>query len=134
MTAKTPVRRVERPQQLCHRRDVRAIAEGHVVAAEDHQIGRRRLRQPHRVLDVRRRHERAVVNVGEEGDAQPVVDGIEARERQLRRGELELMAFVHRTVGEAAYAETDAAVDERRQHAATRELHWSSDPGLYSTG
>ena len=67
------VRCVERPQQLRHRRDERLVAEGHVITAEHDEIRRRRPSKTHGALDISRRHERAMVDVGQERDANPVV-------------------------------------------------------------
>jgi hypothetical protein len=64
-----PIWRTERREKLRNGADVLAVAEGHVISAEDDQIRLLRHRELHRVGNIGGRHHEAVMNVGEERDA-----------------------------------------------------------------
>ena len=69
------IRRSQRREELGNRPHEVSIAIGHVVAAEDNEIRIRRQRQLDGARDILRGDDAAVVNVGEERDAQTVERG-----------------------------------------------------------
>ena len=81
------VRGFERRQQLGDRLDERAVLSCDVVAAEYHEIRLLRVGQRHRSRDVFGGNERAVVDVGEERDAQAVELRREPADRQQGLGD-----------------------------------------------
>lgn len=121
-------RRIEGRQQLGHGPSKAAIPRCDEVAPQQDQVWRERPCQGHRSLDIDGRHQRAVVEVGKECDAEAIVSGVEAGDREIGSRELEPMPLMRGPISEAAYAETDPAVQQRRQEFASGKQHLLADP------
>ena len=108
----------------------RPISPRHVITAEDNQVGRRGGEQ----IDGRRYivggDHRAVVDVGDEADADPVVRGGESGYGQRRGGDADSMPFEGDAVGAGSSQRTNGRGDDALEGRAPSERHTR----LYSSG
>ena len=96
------------------RADDVAIAARHVVAAEHDQIWLRRTGQVHRARDIVGCAPAAVMDVGEQRDAQAVERRRQSGDRQRRFGDAEAMAFVGDAVARRRRSARRSPAAERR--------------------
>ena len=126
---RTVRRRRQRRQQLGDRLDERAIAVGDVVAAEHRQIGPRIGEKTDRARHMVGRHRVAVMNVGDEPDAQPVERGRQAGDRHVLIDADDPMTLVGGAVRERSGGGADGRCDHRAQRVTPGEAHGDSIRG-----
>ena len=90
----------QRREQLRDRFDEPAIAVGHVIAAKDDEVGFRAREQRHRTAHVLGRHRRAVMNVGQEADAEAIHRRRQSGHRNILLDADETMSLVRGSVCE----------------------------------
>ena len=124
------VRRGEWREQLRDGTNVVAVAPRDVVAAKHDEIRARRADEINCRADVIGGHHRAVVNVGDESDAQAVECRRESRDGKRHLGGADMMALV----GDAVRAGSGDGADRRRDHALERCAPGEEHTRLYSSG
>ena len=103
----------------------RAVAERHVVAAEDDEIGVQRQGKVHRGANVVSTDERAVMDIGEQCDADAVQRGWESWNRQRRFSGAKTMPAIDDAVdGRSAHGADGPCEDALQCSASSKEHRW----------
>ena len=121
--ANTPCGAVQRREQLRDRADVRTIGKGDVIAAEDDQVWAKRQREVDRRTNIVRAHKRAVMDVGQQRDAEPVQCGRKSRDRQRGFRGAEVVASVGDAVGGRATDRRGGASEDALERCASSDEH-----------